>query len=160
MKLTTLAKRNNPMHSLRIKILLQSASLFLLSVVLLPVQAVATEPADEKTLTTGAAETTASGTGAITWDKTKEVSGEVWEATKEGSAKAWETTREVSSDAWEATKEGSGKAWDKTKEVSGKAWEATKEGSAKAWDKTRELTQPDADTTVETPQPDPQLNQP
>jgi len=77
---------------------------------------------------------------ATTWDKTKEVSGDAWDATKDGSAKAWDKTKEVSGDAWDATKEGSAKAWDKTKEVSGDAWDATKEGSAKAWESTKEMT--------------------
>ena len=98
---------------------------------------------------------------ATTWDKTKEVSGEAWEATKEGSAKAWDATVEVSGEAWEATKEGSAKAWDATKEVSGDAWDATKEGSAKAWDKTKTTVEgwqetepePEADSTQETPAP-------
>jgi len=77
---------------------------------------------------------------ATMWDKTREVSGDTWEATKEGSARAWDKTKEVSGDAWDATKEGSARAWDKTKEVSGDAWDATKEGSAKAWEKTKEVS--------------------
>ena len=76
---------------------------------------------------------------ATTWDKTKEVSGEAWEATKEGSAKAWDATKEVSGDAWEATKEGSAKAWDKTT--------TTVEG----WQETE--PEPEADSTQETPVP-------
>ena len=52
------------------------------------------------------------------------MSGDAWDATAEGSAKAWDKTKEVSGDAWEATKEGSEKAWDKTKEVSSDAWDA------------------------------------
>jgi len=36
-------------------------------------------------------------------------------------------TKENSGEAWDATKEGSGKAWDATKEGSEKAWDATKE---------------------------------
>ena len=73
-------------------------------------------------------------------------------ASGEDSATTWDKTKEVSGETWEATKEGSAKAWDKTKEVSGDAWEATKEGSASAWDKTRDMTQdeqqsqPESDT--------------
>jgi len=78
---------------------------------------------------------------ATMWDKTREVSGDTWEATKEGSARAWDKTKEVSGDAWDATKEGSARAWDKTKEVSGDAWDATKEVSGDAWDKTRGMVQ-------------------
>ncbi|MCK5307911.1 MAG: hypothetical protein KAJ73_04800 [Zetaproteobacteria bacterium] len=76
---------------------------------------------------------------ATTWDKTKEVSGEAWEATKEGSAKAWDATKEVSGEAWDATKEGSAKAWDKTT--------TTVEG----WQETE--PEPEADSTQETPVP-------
>ena len=83
------------MQSLRFKTLLQSASLFFLSALLVPLQAVATEPADEKAAITGEVEATATETGPDTWDKTKEVSGEAWGATKEGSAKAWDKTREL-----------------------------------------------------------------
>ena len=126
------------MQSLRFKTLLQSVSLFILSVVLVPVQAVAAEPADEKAVTSVEVDATTTETSPDTWDKTREVSGDAWDATKEGSAKAWE----------------------KTREVSGEVWDATKEGSAKAWDKTRELTQPDAEETIESPQPDPQGTQP
>ena len=79
------------------------------------------------------------------WDKTKEVSGNAWDATKEGTAKAGNAVAEKSGDAWEATKEGTAKAWDKTKEVSGDAWDATKEGTAKAWDKTKEAVSGTAD---------------
>ena len=135
---------------------LQSAMLFILAVALIPVMAVAAEPADGNNAMAGEVETTTAESGPATRDKTSEV----WEATKEGSTEAWETTKEISSDAWDATKEGSAKAWDKTREVSGEVWDATKEGSAKAWDKTRELTQPEAEETVETPQADPQGPQP
>jgi len=124
-----------PQHS---KTLLQSAVLLTLSVALFPGQAAAADQTGEQTVMPGEEQTTATEATPDTWDKTKEVSGEAWDATKEGSAKAW----------------------DKTKEVSGEAWDATKEGSAKAWDKTRELTQPDAEETLETPQPDPQGPQP
>ena len=120
------------MQSLRFKTLLQSVFLFFLSALLAPLQAVATEPADEKAVTTGEVEATATETSPDTWEKTKEVSSEAWDATKEGSAKAW----------------------DKTREVSGEAWDATKEGSAKAWDKTKKLMQPEDEATGETPQPE------
>jgi hypothetical protein len=109
---------------------------------------------------------------ATTWDKTKEVSGDAWDATREGSAKAWDKTVEVSGDAWDATKEGSAKAWDATKEgsakawdktveVSGGAWDATREGSTIAWDKTKttvqgwQETKPESETdsNQETPAP-------
>ena len=73
---------------------------------------------------------------ATAWDKTKEVSGEAWEATREGTARAWEVTREVSVDTWEATREGSARAWEATKEISADTWEAAREGSARAWDET------------------------
>jgi hypothetical protein len=117
------------MQARRFKTLLQTSVLFILPVALIPGQITAAEPADaETTTTTGEAGATESDPGA--WDKTREVSGEVWEATKEGSAEAW----------------------DKTREVSGEAWEATKEGSAKAWDKTMELTQPEEEITGEAPQ--------
>jgi len=83
---------------------------------------------------------------ATMWDKTRDVSEDAWDATKEGSARAWDKTKEVSSDAWDATKEGSAKAWDKTKEVSSDAWDATKEGSARAWDKTKGMVQGEPET--------------
>lgn len=38
-------------------------------------------------------------------DKTKEVSSDAWEATKDGASKAGDAISEKSSDAWEATKE-------------------------------------------------------
>jgi hypothetical protein len=66
--------------------------------------------------------------------------GDLLEPPAEGSTGAWDKTKEVSGEAWDATKEGSAKAWDKTKEVSGEAWDATKEGSEKAWEKTKEVT--------------------
>jgi len=68
--------------------------------------------ADEVTTITP---TTSDEEPATVWDKTKEVSGDAWENTREGSAKAWDKTKEVSGDAWDATREGSSKAWDKTK---------------------------------------------
>jgi hypothetical protein len=178
MQAGTTTTRDKHMQSRHSGTLLQAAILFILSVALIPVMAVAAEPADGNNAMAGEVETTAAESGPTTrdktsevweatkegsaeaWDKTREISSDAWEATKEGSAKAWDKTREVSADAWEATKEGSTKAWDKTREVSSDAWEATKEGSAKAWDKTRELTQPEAEETVETPQADPQGPQP
>ena len=69
-----------------------------------------------------------------TWNKTKDVSSDVWEDTKDGTEKAWDKTKDVSHDAWEATKDGTEKAWDKTKDVSHDAWEATKDGTEKAKD--------------------------
>jgi len=98
---------------------------------------------------------------ATVWDKTREVSGDVWDATREGSVKAWDKTKEVSGDTWDTTREGSVKAWDKTKEVSGDAWDATREGSAKAWDKTKttvhglQETEPESvtDSNQEAPAP-------
>lgn len=78
---------------------------------------------------------------ATVWDKTRDVSGDAWEASKEGSSRAWDKTKEVSADVWDATKEGSARAWDKTREVSGDAWDATKEGSARAWDETGDMFQ-------------------
>jgi len=59
------------------------------------------------------------------WDKTKEVSADTWDATKEGGARAWDKTREVSGDVWDATRDGSARAWDKTREVSGDVWDKT-----------------------------------
>jgi hypothetical protein len=92
---------------------------------------------------------------ATAWDKTKEVSGEAWEATREGSARAWEATKEISADTWEAAREGSARAWDKTREISTDAWEATREGTASAWDEAKGMVQdeqqPEADATRETP---------
>jgi hypothetical protein len=131
------------MLSLRFGKLLRSTGLFILPAILVPVLAVAAEPATGEAPTAEEVETTATGTGPSTWDKTREVSSETWDATKAGSAKAWDKTREVSGEAWDATKAGSAKAWDKTREVSGEAW-----------DKTRGLTQHDAEATEETePQP-------
>ena len=46
------------------------------------------------------------------WDKTKDVSHDAWEATKDGTEKAWDKTKDVSHDAWDATKEGAEKAKD------------------------------------------------
>lgn len=85
-------------------------------------------------------DTTMSDDGKGVWDKTKEVSSDAWDATKEGTAKAWDKTKEVSSDAWDATKEGAAKASDAIAEKSSDAWEATKEGTSKAWDKTKEVS--------------------
>ena len=102
--------------------------------------------ADEVTTITP---TTSDEEPATVWDKTKEVSGDAWENTREGSAKAWDKTKEVSGDAWDTTKEGSAKAWDKTKEVSGDAWDATREGSSKAWDKTKTTVQGGQETKPE-----------
>jgi phage-related minor tail protein len=139
--------------------LLPSLALLILSIVVVPVLAISTEVTDEKAVTMGEAETSAGEiTPQSTWDKTREVSGDAWDATKTGSAKAWETTREVSGDIWDVTKEGSARAWETTREVTSDAWDATKEGSARAWDRTRELTQSDAEVeaTPESSQPGPQ----
>lgn len=67
-------------------------------------------------------------------DKTKDVSGDVWEDTKDGTEKAWDKTKDVGSDIWDAAKDGTEKAWDKTKDVSRDAWDAAKEGTEKAKD--------------------------
>lgn len=48
---------------------------------------------------------------------------------------AWEKTKELSADAWDATKEASSKAWEKTKELSADAWDATKNAAEKVGDK-------------------------
>jgi hypothetical protein len=123
------------MQARRFKTLLQTSVLLILPVALIPGQVIAIEPADAETATTtGETGATATDSSPGTWDKTKE----------------------VSADAWEATKEGSAKAWDKTKEVSADAWDATKEGSAKAWDKTKELMQPEEEAAQEAPRPESQ----
>lgn len=46
------------------------------------------------------------------WDKTKDVSANVWDATKDGTEKAWDKTKDVSADIWDATKDGTEKAAD------------------------------------------------
>lgn len=66
------------------------------------------------------------------WNKTKDISSDVWEDTKDGTEKAWDKTKDVGSDVWDATKDGTEKVWDKTKDVSHDAWDATKEGAEKA----------------------------
>lgn len=68
------------------------------------------------------------------WNKTKDVSSDVWEDTKDGSEKAWDKTKDAGSDVWDAAKDGSEKAWDKTKDVSRDAWDAVKDGADKAKD--------------------------
>ena len=67
-------------------------------------------------------------------------------ASADDSATVWDKTRDVSGDAWEASKEGSARAWDKTREISGDAWDAAKEGSARAWDETGDVVQGEPQT--------------
>jgi len=123
------------MQTRRFKTLLQTSILFFLPVTLIPGQVNATEPDAAETAT---------------------ATGDTGAATTEPGPGTWDKTREVSAEAWEATKAGSAKAWDKTREVSGDAWEATREGTAKAWDKTKELTQPEEEATQEAPRPESQ----
>ncbi len=143
------------MQTRRFKTLLQTSILFILPVALVPGHIAAAEAADAETVTTpGETGATATEPSPGTWDRTKEVSAEAWDATMEGSAEAWDKTREVSGEVWDATKEGSAKTWDMTSEVSGQVWDATKEGSAKAWEKTKELVQPEEELPEEAPQPE------
>lgn len=60
----------------------------------------------------------------------------------------------VSGEAWEAGKEGSGRAWDKTKEVSGDAWDTTS-GMLQGEEATESGSETDAnqDPPVTTPRP-------
>ncbi len=68
-------------------------------------------------------------TSAHIWNKTKNMSEDVWTATKDGTAKAWDKTKEFGSEAWTVTKEGSAKVWHTTKEMGADAWTITKEAA-------------------------------
>ena len=63
------------------------------------------------------------------WNKTKNMSEDVWTATRDGTAKAWDKTKELGGEAWAVTKEGSAKVWHKTKEIGSDAWDITKEAA-------------------------------
>ena len=102
--------------------------------------------ADQKTDQQHTGNTTP-GPGTRAVDKTKELSTQAWEATKEGVSGAVDYSAEKAGQAWEATKEGTGKAVDWTKEKSEQAWDATKETADKAgesvkrgYEKTKEKT--------------------
>ena len=86
------------------------------------------------------------------WERTQEKSGEVWEATREGTVKGIDWTREKSGQAWQATREGAAKGAEWTREKSGQAWEATKEGTAKGAEWVKEKIGPD-ESKEETGQP-------